>query len=233
MEGIRYPVTVSDDNEALLAAKAAGRAIVGIWDPDGGGAGAGFKACLYLVCEPEAADEKLLERVVRRQLGLPWIIAETERLLIREFSVNDPLEPETENDGNGAFSNRRLREEYIAGQYRYYECGLWALVENEKGIIIGKAGVTAGELGYHIYKPYRGHGYAFEACRAILAYVQEEMELQRIILKTEIDNQGSVRLAEKLGFTLRGNQDKNRPRLRIFEKEFFKSGEEPGIRERR
>lgn len=33
VEGIRYPVTVSDDNEALLAAAAAGRAIIGIWDP--------------------------------------------------------------------------------------------------------------------------------------------------------------------------------------------------------
>ena len=65
VEGIRYPVTVSDDNEALLAAAAAGRAIIGIWDPSVRPLGAGFDACLYLVCEMEAADDMLLEKAVK------------------------------------------------------------------------------------------------------------------------------------------------------------------------
>lgn len=222
VEGTRYPVTVSDDNEALQAAAAAGRAIVGIWEPDGRKTGAGFDACLYLVCEPEAADERLLERVVRRQKGLPWLITETERLLIREFSVNDPLEPASEDDGDGVFSDHRLRAEYIAGRYRYYECGLWALEEKRSGNIIGKAGITDGELGYHIYKPYRSRGYALEACRAILVYAEEELALEQVLLRTERDNKASVCLAEKLGFSLIENREEagegNRTEFLMFEK---------------
>ena len=138
VEGIRYPVTVSDDNEALLAAAAAGRAIIGIWDPSVRPLGAGFDACLYLVCEMEAADDMLLEKAVRRQYGLPWIIAQTKRLLIREFTKDDPLEAESADDGDGVFSDRARREDYIDNQYRFHECGLWALVLKKSGLIIGQ-----------------------------------------------------------------------------------------------
>lgn len=219
VEGKRYPVTVSDENEALLAAAAAGRAIVGIWDPDRGGSGAGFDACLYLICEPGAADETLLEHAVRRNAGLPWIIAETDRLLIREFIEEDPLEPESPDDGDGVFSSRVLRKNYIAGQYRFHECGLWALVEKQSRAVIGKAGVTDGELGYHIYEPFRRQGYALEACGAILGYAREELGMKRIVIKTVKENMASVNLARRLGFTLSGESAQTKERFFVFEKE--------------
>lgn len=218
VEGKQYPVTVSDENEALLAAAAAGRAIVGIWDPERGGSGAGFDACLYLIGEPDAADEMLLERAVRRNAGLPWIIAETGRLLIREFTSEDPLEPVSPDDGGGVFSDRVLRENYIAGQYRFHECGLWALVEKQSGSVIGKAGITDGELGYHIYEPFRSQGYALEACRAIIGYAREELRLKRLVIKTESKNKMSANLAQKLGFTLSGASAEAEEGLLTFEK---------------
>lgn len=218
VEGKRYPVTVSDENEALLAAAAAGRAIVGIWDPERGGPGAGFDACLYLIGESDAADETLLERAVRRNAGLPWIIAETDRLIIREFISEDPLEPASGDDGGGVFSNRILRENYIAGQYRFYECGLWALVEKRSGDVIGKAGITNGELGYHIYEPFRANGYALEACSAIIGYAREELGLERLVIKAGSENKASVNLAQKLGFTLSETVVKPVERLLVFEK---------------
>lgn len=218
VEGKQYPVTVSDENEALLAAAAAGRAIVGIWDPERGGSGAGFDACLYLIGEPDAADEMLLERAVRRNAGLPWIIAETGRLLIREFTSEDPLEPVSPDDGGGVFSDRVLRENYIAGQYRFHECGLWALVEKQSGSVIGKAGITDGELGYHIYEPFRSQGYVLEACRAIIGYAREELRLKRLVIKTESKNKMSANLAQKLGFTLSGASAEAEEGLLTFEK---------------
>lgn len=218
VEGKRYPVTVSDENEALLAAAAAGRAIVGIWDPECGGSGAGFDACLYLIGESDAADETLLERAVRRNAGLPWIIAETDRLIIREFTSEDPLEPASGDDGNGVFSNRILRENYIAGQYRFYECGLWALVEKQSGNVIGKAGITDGELGYHIYEPFRANGYALEACGAIIGYAREKLGLERLVIKAGSENKASLNLAQKLGFTLSETVVKSVERLLVFEK---------------
>ncbi len=218
VEGKQYPVTVSDENEALLAAAAAGRAIVGIWDPDRGGSGAGFDACLYLIGEPGAADEMLLERAVRRNAGLPWIIAGTDRLIIREFTSEDPLEPESPDDGGGVFSNRILRENYIAGQYRFHECGLWALVEKQSGAVIGKAGITDGELGYHIYEPFRSQGYALEACGAIIEYAREELGLKRLAIKTESENKASASLAQKLGFMLSGTAAEAEEGLLVFDK---------------
>ena len=218
VEGIRYPVTVSDDNEALLAAAAAGRAIIGIWDPFVRPLGAGFDACLYLVCEMEAADDMLLEKAVRRQYGLPWIIAQTKRLLIREFTKDDPLEAESADDGDGVFSDRARREDYIDNQYRFHECGLWALVLKKSGLIIGKAGITAGELGYHIYGPFRGRGYAFEACSAILGYAEEELGLRLVRIKTGEGNEASVRLAEALGFSRTEDTGQKSEGILTFEK---------------
>ena len=218
VEGIRYPVTVSDDNEALLAAAAAGRAIIGIWDPSVRPVGAGRDACLYLHCEMEAADDMLLEKAVRRQYGLPWIIAQTKRLLIREFTKDDPLEAESADDGDGVFSDRARREDYIDNQYRFHECGLWALVLKKSGVIIGKAGITAGELGYHIYGPFRGRGYAFEACSAILGYAEEELGLRHVRIKTGEGNEASVRLAEALGFSRTEDTEQKSVGILTFEK---------------
>lgn len=218
VEGTRYPVTVSDDNEALLAAAAAGRAIIGIWDPSVRPLGAGFDACLYLVCEMEAADDMLLEKAVRRQYGLPWIIAQTKRLLIREFTKDDPLEAESADDGDGVFSDRARREDYIDNQYRFHECGLWALVLKKSGLIIGKAGITQGELGYHIYGPFRGRGYAFEACSAILGYAEEELGLRHVRIKTGEGNEASVRLAEALGFSRTEDTGQKSEGILTFEK---------------
>ena len=95
VENNAYPVVVSDEREALLAAKAVGRVFVALytenreqetlWD-------AGYLAA------PDAICPGYLERIVRRHIGLPWIIAETDRLIIREFTLDDiaqmPEEPD-------------------------------------------------------------------------------------------------------------------------------------------
>lgn len=217
-----YPVILSDENEALQAAKAAGRAIVGLWreneeeevaDPmaeskldaeatqqKDGSEPTDYSACLYLITDPEDADETFLERAVRRHLDLPWIIAETDRLIIREFSPDDPLELPSDDDADGTFSDWSKREEYRKHQYRFAECGLWALERRIDGVVVGKAGLTDGELGYHIYEPFRRQGYALEACRAIVGYGFDTLELEEIRLRTKHSNTPSRALAERLGF---------------------------------
>ena len=198
--GQTYPVILSDENEALQAAKAAGRAIVGLWRENGEKQPADYSSCLYLITDPEDADETFLERVVRRHLALPWLIAETDRLIIREFSQDDPLEPASAEDADGTFSDWNKREEDRKHQYRFAECGLWALERRADGVLVGKAGLTDGELGYHIYEPFRRQGYALEACRAIVKYGFETLELDKIRLCTTRSNTASRILAEKMGF---------------------------------
>lgn len=221
VNGIEYPVTISDDSMALQAAYAAGGAIIGIWSEEEKKREA-YSSCLYLVTSAEDVDEVMLERVVRRRLGLPWIIGETRRLVIREFCHADPLEPvewafELEKEkleagddddfsGHLTFCLEERRAAYIGGQYYFHECGLWALQEIESGIIVGKAGLTDKELGYHIYPPFRQKGYAFEACEEILRYGREEMGLKEIYLRTGEDNLPSLCLAKRLGFSLSGGK---------------------------
>ena len=88
IDGISYPVVLSDETEALLKAKADGKASVGFWDRNEWGQ-QDLSGASYLVEDLEDADQKFLEQVVRRHLGLPWKIAETRRLLIREFAEED------------------------------------------------------------------------------------------------------------------------------------------------
>ncbi len=54
------------------------------------------------------------------------------------------------------------------------------------------------ELGYHIFKPYRGNGYAKEAAKAILSYSHEVLSA-RLCAWIEEKNKASCALAEGLG----------------------------------
>lgn len=101
---------------------------------------------------------------------------------------------------DGTFSDWNKREEYRKHQYRFAECGLWALERRADGVLVGKAGLTDGELGYHIYEPFRRQGYALEACRAIVKYGFETLELDKIRICTKRSNTASRILAEKMGF---------------------------------
>lgn len=204
IEGKEYPVLISDEYEALQAALAAGRAVVELI---GGGP---MSNALFAVEDAEDADDLFLDQVVRRNLGLPWVIAQTERLVIREFCAEDagkvPVEP-GESEDDRVFHSEDLLRAYIENQYGFYQYGIWALEERESGRLIGKAGVVSSgkdgvdglELGYHVFQGYRRMGYAKEACRAVLEYVDHRMP-GKVYAKIAPDNQASISLAESLGF---------------------------------
>jgi RimJ/RimL family protein N-acetyltransferase len=253
VEGIAYTVVLSDERETLLAAQAAGRVIVGLLHEDrmdadlsparyvylvnsvsaekssatdAGTSGSSTDATASFLSEPPS--DAYLERVVRRTAGLPWIIAESPRLLIREFTMDDlssvPREDSDQPD-DAVFYTPELLQAYIREQYGYYECGMWAVIRKSDNRLIGKAGfvpeaeaaagnISEGEsgssaetsaqsyaLGYHILTPFRRQGYAKEACRLILHYLDEEFDGQAIAYVMS-DNIASLRLLEQLNFRL-------------------------------
>lgn len=203
IDGNLYGITVSDEREALLTAKAVGRAFVAVGDEMFSGIGVE-----YAVESFEAVDEKYLERVLRRHLGLPWNIIESDRVLIRELTPEDYKFVSKEEN---AFSDEEQYLAYLNSQYRFYGYGLWGIERREDGILVGTAGVwnyepkrtgnnrvkirepqnvwrwnkknpekeTAEdfvlqlELGYRTFAPYRRNGYAEEACKLIFSYVGE------------------------------------------------------------
>lgn len=60
------------------------------------------------------------------------------------------------------------------------------------------------DIGYRINKDYWGKGFAPEAGQAMIKLAFEYMNLTRIQLRCFADNHGSVRVAQKLGFTQEG-----------------------------
>lgn len=208
VEGILYSVVISDEAQTLLAAKAAGRVIVGVTGTD---RDQKLSMARYVVENQEAADPKYLERVVRRQAGLPWLIGEGCRLLVREFTTEDagqiPKEPE-DREADRVFYDPDRLSAYIQSQYGFFEYGLWAVVTKEDGKLIGKAGIARCdgqgrmELAYHIFQSYRRRGYGEEACRIVLDYVKSEYNCP-VYGVVEAENTASRKLLEKLGFVLK------------------------------
>ena len=73
------------------------------------------------------------------------------------------------------------------------------------GQLIGAAGYfpnTDGaiEIGYWIGKPWWGHGFATEAARALIHYCFTNAGLSKLSCCHFIDNHGSRRVIQKLGF---------------------------------
>lgn len=133
IEGKEVPLVISDEAAALSEAKAQGRAALGIMTGDE------FLPVSYVTESLEDVDDVLAERVIRRCLGLPWLIAETERLVIREFQEEDW--EQLERMENETFLNREMFCSYIRSQYSFFEYGMWAVVEKRSSRLIGRAGV--------------------------------------------------------------------------------------------
>ena len=222
------PVLISDEKEALLAAKAAGRAIIGLWRPEQ--SMDEISAARYVVEQVEDATDRYLERVARRHLGFPWHICETNRLRIREMFADD-FDEVWENQIGLGFGTVEELQAYTKNQYAFYEFGFWALVEKESGALVGVAGLKIPEevdaehqdvlffntkktdsmecpeenseileLGYHIFRRFRRQGYAREACEAIMKYGHEELNTERFMVRINKENTVSHHLANSLGF---------------------------------
>ena len=161
-------------------------------------------------------DQVYILKVWQRHMHQPWLIAETERLSIRESVMEDLAYFQKfygEECGNPDVqplceAKEQLRT-YITTRYPLFEYGLWTIVEKATGTVLGRAGIEElpecceglsgePELSYLIGKEYRGNDYAAEACQAILHYAAEELEMDRIYLRTSKDNFPSQKLAEKL-----------------------------------
>ena len=222
VNGEKVPVLLSDDNEALLAAKAAGRAIVGLWREDA----QGDEWCVAdtLIADVEEADEDFLERIARRHLGLPWRICETDRLIVREIAERD-YEEIVRNRVDDDLDTAEKIAGYTKCHYEVFEFGFWAVEEKKRGSLAGIVGFripqddVAGdvdcymlslddentlddtlELGYHIFPEYRRKGYAKEACRAIIEYAEKEFGTVRFIVRIGKENIVSEKVAKSLGF---------------------------------
>ena len=61
------------------------------------------------------------------------------------------------------------------------------------------------DIGYALLEPFRGHGYASEAARAVRDHARDSMGLQKILAIVSPEHGRSIRLLEKLGMMKKGS----------------------------
>ncbi|KZE74129.1 GNAT family acetyltransferase [Myroides marinus] len=100
---------------------------------------------------------------------------------------------------------------FIRKQYEDFGIGRWAVIEKETNTFIGWTGfkfIGNGEngvkeyldLGYRFIYDAWGKGYATETAKACLTYVDKHLTELPIHAISEVGNEGSKHVLEKVGF---------------------------------
>lgn len=182
----------------------------------------------YDVSGEALSDPQFLLDLWKRHYGLPWEIARTDRLLLRESIPADlpgllaVYAGEAGNPDVQPLSQEPEEEllAYIGHRYPFYGYGLWSVLELSTGELIGRAGLEetqegVPEIAWLFAREKRGQGYAREAACAILSYAQRELGFRRVAALISTDNSASRRLAESLGFA--ENPEKSEKQRKYFE----------------
>jgi len=59
-------------------------------------------------------------------------------------------------------------------------------------------------IGYWLAEPFQGYGLMTRACRALISYVFEQLQLNRVEIRVAVDNRKSRAIPERLGFVNEG-----------------------------
>lgn len=184
----------------------------------------------------EEVDLNFLCRIYQRHHQLPWTILETERCIVKEFSMDylDALFDLYAGEGMIDYmeplhmyeQEREYQQSYIENMYHFYGYGMWIVCDKETGKLIGRAGIEHREefgeepqLGYAIGVPYQRQGYATEVCHAVIDYARTELEIRSLCCLIEEKNEKSIGLAQKLGFESDGMIEINGKKHRKFRRE--------------
>jgi len=144
-------------------------------------------------------------------------ILETERLFIRQLSLEDsPFifqlvnEPSfIQNIGDRGVRTLSDAEKYIENgpiaSYARNGFGLCLVTLKESGeaivmcVLIKREALEDVDIGYAFLPKFWSKGYAFEAAQAFKQYAGEVVRLTRLVAIVDPNNQGSIRVLEKLG----------------------------------
>jgi [ribosomal protein S5]-alanine N-acetyltransferase len=146
------------------------------------------------------------------------VICQTDRLLLREFTMDDlepltalHLDPEVCRFIGLRTPEQTLNElkEWIAA-YSSLGFAKWAVVLRESREFLGRCGMTfetyerisEPELGWTFARAHWGHGYATEAASAAMKHWFHGLRFRRIISLIDPQNLPSERVALRIGMSL-------------------------------
>lgn len=144
-------------------------------------------------------------------------ILETERLVLRQFSTEDAgfiLELLNEPSFIQNIGDRGVRtladatayiERVPLASYAKNGFGLYAVLLKETNELIGMCGLIKRDglddvdIGYAFLPKFWSKGYAVESAAAVKVYAKDVIGLKRLVAITDPDNEGSIRVLEKIG----------------------------------
>lgn len=147
------------------------------------------------------------------------VITETERLVIRCFSVddaegffalnNDPVV--MRYTGDKPFATMEKAKSFLKRyrQYAKYGFGRWSVYLKEPQRYIGFCGLKRDpvtgdvDLGFRLMREFWNKGYATESSRAVLALATERYQLQQVVARAMVENEASNNVLKKLGIFYR------------------------------
>ena len=145
------------------------------------------------------------------------IILETERLILREFDLNDakftlqllnePIWLKFIGDKN--VHNIKEAENYLTSgpmaSYKEHGFGLWLVSQKESNKPIGVCGLikrdylTEADIGFALMPDYAGLGYGYEIASATLSHSRNILLIDKVVAITDANNASSIKLLNKLG----------------------------------
>ena len=148
------------------------------------------------------------------------IVAETERLLLSKFTLDDaPFFLELVNTPNWIkyIGERNIKtveqaEDAIKKghlkSYATHGFGFYTLqLKSEQNNTIGTCGLIKrdtldhADIGFAMLPKYEGKGFGFESSMAVLKLAKEQFELKKVLAITLPTNQNSIKLIEKIGLS--------------------------------
>jgi RimJ/RimL family protein N-acetyltransferase len=148
-------------------------------------------------------------------------ILETDRLRFREMRPSDAQamfdlnsDPEVvQYTGDGPFESVEAAKIFLENyQEAYRRAGYarWIVELKSTGEILGWSGLKLWpdknivDVGYRFYKKHWGNGYASESAKACIAYGFDVLKLERIVAHARKENVASLRVLEKCGMKIIG-----------------------------
>ena len=155
---------------------------------------------------PTLETDRLLLRHWRKEDFRPWLAIQRQPAVHRHFGP----EPITAED-----CWRRLAGS--VGNWQLNGFGGWAVEAKDAGKLVGSIGFFTAwrdmdpefgespEMGWVMATETHGQGLAFEGCRAVLGWAEDNLEPTPIWAIINPDNEPSLKLADKLGFERLGD----------------------------
>ena len=158
----------------------------------------------------------------------------TERLLLREFKLNDTdfiikllnsegwLRNIGERHVHDPLQAQQFIEQRLKLSYTENGFGFFAVLLKGEDVPMGICGLVKRpgleniDIGYAFLAEYFGKGYAYEACRAVMGFAKDTLGLKVLDAISISQNAASIRLLEKLEFVFERNILLNEEELMLY-----------------